>query len=65
MVTRRTVPAESADLRQRILDTARALLDEQGAAALSLREVSHRAGVTHQAPLFRWSLGDLPAVSYD
>ena len=40
----------SADLRQRIIDTSRALLDEQGAAAISLREVARRAGVTHQAP---------------
>lgn len=47
MATRRTEPA---DLRQRILDTSRALLDEQGAAGLSLREVARRAGVTHQAP---------------
>lgn len=47
MPTRTAAPA---DLRQRILETARALLDEQGAAALSLREVARRAGVTHQAP---------------
>ncbi len=47
MATRNTAPD---DLRQRILETARALLDEQGAAALSLREVARRAGVTHQAP---------------
>ena len=47
MATRRTEPA---DLRQRILDTSRALLDEQGVAGLSLREVARRAGVTHQAP---------------
>ncbi len=38
------------DLRRRILDTSRALLEEQGVAALSLREVARRAGVTHQAP---------------
>jgi AcrR family transcriptional regulator len=52
MATRRTnaAPVEPPDLRQRILDTARALLDEQGAASLSLREVARRAGVTHQAP---------------
>ncbi len=44
-------PADNGQhLRQRILDTSRALLDEQGAAALSLREVARRAGVTHQAP---------------
>ena len=30
--------------------TRRAVLDEQGAAGLSLREVARRAGVTHQAP---------------
>ena len=47
MVNRKSTPD---DLRQRILETARALLDEQGAAALSLREVARRAGVTHQAP---------------
>jgi AcrR family transcriptional regulator len=48
--TRKEPPAESGDLRRRILDTARALLDEQGSTALSLREVARRAGVTHQAP---------------
>jgi AcrR family transcriptional regulator len=37
-------------LRQDILDTARRLLDEQGVAALSMREVARLAGVTHQAP---------------
>jgi AcrR family transcriptional regulator len=37
-------------LRQRILDTAEALLEADGLAALSLREVARRAGVTHQAP---------------
>lgn len=49
MPTRRTA-AEPVDLRQRILDTSRALLDEEGAGALSMREVARRAGVTHQAP---------------
>jgi AcrR family transcriptional regulator len=50
MATRRTATPEPADLRQRILDTSRALLNEHGVAALSLREVARRAGVTHQAP---------------
>ena len=50
MAPRRTPTPEPADLRQRILDTSRTLLDEQGVAALSLREVARRAGVTHQAP---------------
>lgn len=48
MPTRRA--AELPDLRQRILDTSRALLDSEGVAALSMREVARRAGVTHQAP---------------
>src|SRR5208283_2136197 len=42
--------APDRDLRKDILDTARTLLDEQGVAALSMREVARRAGVTHQAP---------------
>lgn len=46
-----TTPDEhDGDLRHRILATARQLLDEGGVAALSLREVARRAGVTHQAP---------------
>jgi AcrR family transcriptional regulator len=70
MATRRTAAAEPADLRQRILDTARALLDEQGAAALSLREVARRAGVTHQAPYHHFAdresiLSELVAQGFD
>lgn len=41
---------DPSDLRQRILDTSEALLESDGIAALSLREVARRAGVTHQAP---------------
>ncbi|MGI6246571.1 MAG: TetR/AcrR family transcriptional regulator [Pseudochelatococcus sp.] len=40
----------AAPLRRQILTTARALLNEQGVAAFSLREVARRAQVTHQAP---------------
>jgi AcrR family transcriptional regulator len=47
--------SSAPDLRQRILDTARALLDEHGVAALSLREVARRAGVTHQAPYHHYA----------
>ena len=38
------------DLRGDLLRISRALLDEGGATALSLREVARRAGCTHQAP---------------
>jgi AcrR family transcriptional regulator len=67
---RRGPAAEPADLRQRILDTARALLDEQGTAALSLREVARRAGVTHQAPYHHFAdresiLAELVTAGFD
>lgn len=38
------------DLRGELLATSRALLDEGGPTALSMREVARRAGCTHQAP---------------
>jgi AcrR family transcriptional regulator len=52
MATRRSAPpAEDAtDLRQRILDASEQLLETEGLAALSMREVARRSGVTHQAP---------------
>ena len=37
-------------LRERILDTSRTLLDRDGVAGLSMREVARQTGVTHQAP---------------
>lgn len=40
----------TGDLRQRILAASVALLETDGLAALSMREVARRAGVTHQAP---------------
>lgn len=43
-------PAQSPHLRERVLDTSRELLAAGGLAALSMREVARRAGVTHQAP---------------
>lgn len=54
---RRSTPPpahEPVALRQRILDTAEALLEAEGLGALSLREVARRAGVTHQAPYYHF-----------
>jgi AcrR family transcriptional regulator len=46
-----TAPAKAApDLRSRILAASVALLETEGLAAMSMREVARRAGVTHQAP---------------
>ena len=38
------------DLREAVLQTAGKLLEKEGLAALSLREVARRAGVSHNAP---------------
>jgi AcrR family transcriptional regulator len=38
------------DLRRSLIEAAEALLEERGAAGLSLREVAKRAGVSHAAP---------------
>lgn len=38
------------DLRKALLEAASTLLDEAGVAAISLREVARRAGVSHNAP---------------
>ena len=38
------------DLRRALLDAALGVLSREGAAALTLREVARRAGVTHAAP---------------
>jgi AcrR family transcriptional regulator len=42
--------AEPGDLRQRILQASVELIEDEGLAKLSMREVARRAGVTHQAP---------------
>ena len=43
-------PGGPSTLRARVLETSRELLASGGLAALSMREVARRAGVTHQAP---------------
>ncbi len=48
------------DLRRTLLDVSLALIEEQGLAGLSLREVARRAGVTHQAPYHHFA--DRPAL---
>ncbi|HKP63257.1 MAG TPA: TetR/AcrR family transcriptional regulator [Polyangiales bacterium] len=41
---------EASELRERILHASIELIEEEGLAKLSMREVARRAGVTHQAP---------------
>jgi AcrR family transcriptional regulator len=48
--TTATPSVQDGDLRARILDAAVALIDAEGLAGLSMREVARRAGVSHQAP---------------
>ncbi len=43
-------PPPAADLRERVLAAAFELVEKEGLAALSMREVARRAGVSHQAP---------------
>ncbi|MEN9416434.1 MAG: hypothetical protein RI988_54 [Pseudomonadota bacterium] len=43
-------PRDPPALRERVLQASRELLAEGGPAALSMREVARRSGVTHQAP---------------
>ncbi|MDY7227988.1 TetR/AcrR family transcriptional regulator [Hyalangium rubrum] len=54
MATRKTrsksKPYHHGDLRRALIDASLALIAEEGFAALTLREVARRAGVTHAAP---------------
>nr|WP_314258566.1 TetR/AcrR family transcriptional regulator [uncultured Devosia sp.] len=66
----RAAAQSTAPLRQQILITARALLNDQGAAALSMREVARRAEVTHQAPYHHFGdretiLAELVTLGFD
>lgn len=40
----------TANLRARVLEASIELIEDEGLAALSMREVARRAGVSHQAP---------------
>lgn len=44
------MPYHHGDLRRTLLDTALAAVAEHGPAAVSLRDVARRAGVSHAAP---------------
>ena len=46
----RARPYHHGDLRNALLDAARAILEEESLANLSLRAVARRAGVSHAAP---------------
>lgn len=63
-------PPLAPNLRERILETSERLLATEGLAALSMREVARRAGVTHQAPYHHFAdresiLAALVASGYD
>ncbi|HEX5737928.1 MAG TPA: TetR/AcrR family transcriptional regulator, partial [Hydrogenophaga sp.] len=70
MPPRRSDPVATSDLRQRILDASERLLETEGLAALSMREVARRSGVTHQAPYHHFTdretiLAELVAQGFD
>jgi AcrR family transcriptional regulator len=59
------VPYHHGDLRRALLDTALEAIAEHGPAAVSLRDVARRAGVSHAAPThhFRDKAGLLTALA--
>src|ERR671916_2175050 len=59
------MPYHHGDLRRALLDAALEAIDEHGPAALSLRDVARRAGVSHAAPThhFRDKTGLLTALA--
>ena len=59
------MPYHHGDLRRALLDTALEAIGEQGPAAVSLRDVARRAGVSHAAPTqhFRDKTAQLTALA--
>jgi AcrR family transcriptional regulator len=64
-MTARTRPYHHGDLRRALVDAAVETIEEVGPAAMSLREVARRAGVTHPAALYHFGdkAGLLTAVA--
>jgi AcrR family transcriptional regulator len=66
----KTLPiGEASELRERILRASVELIEEDGLAKLSMREVARRAGVTHQAPYHHFAdreqiLGEIAAEGF-
>ena len=61
----RTRPYHHGNLQRALIDAALTAVTEQGPAALSLRDVARRAGVSHAAPThhFRNKAGLLTAIA--
>jgi AcrR family transcriptional regulator len=62
-------PAETCELRAKVLQASIELIEEEGLAKLSMREVARRAGVTHQAPYHHFAdreaiLGEIAADGF-
>lgn len=60
---------ETCELRGKILQASVELIEEEGLAKLSMREVARRAGVTHQAPYHHFEdreaiLGEIAADGF-
>lgn len=64
-MTVRTRPYHHGDLRRALVEVAVGTIEEVGPAAMSLREVARRAGVTHPAVLYHFGdkAGLLTAVA--
>ena len=61
--------AEAGELRERIVAASIELIEAEGLARLSMREVARRAGVTHQAPYHHFAdreaiLGEIAARGF-
>lgn len=63
LATRADVRYHHGDLRKALLDAARALLEERGPAALSLREIARRVGVSAPSAYHHFASLDAIAVA--